>query len=90
MKEVNIFQDGKVCRNTKGTILKRKGKRILIEFVVSVDAEEHGFKDTTWTSWFKRRRKDNGGVYECADMNYWYYENIPDEIYEMYPDLVKS
>ena len=72
-EEVSIYQDGKLCRNVPGKIIRRKDKRILIEFVVSVDAEKHGFKDTTWTAWFKRRHREKGGVYECIGMNYWYY-----------------
>lgn len=73
MKDINVFQDGKVCRNVPGKILARKDKRIFIEFQISDFSEESGFKPVTHKCWFKRRRRENGGVYECIGWNYWYY-----------------
>jgi hypothetical protein len=87
---VNIFQDGKVCRNVPGTILSRKDKRIFIEFVISDFSEESGFKPVTMKRWFKRKYREQGGVYECIGMNYWYYARCQDKIYGDYPKLVES
>ena len=78
MKKVQVFQDGKVCRNVDGTILRRRGKQVQIEFVVSDFDEDDNYLPVTVIRWFKKRRRDNGGVYECYDMNYWYYENLDD------------
>ena len=87
MTPVNIFQDGKVCRNVPGNIIRRKDKRIFIEFVVSA-FEDDDYLPVLHRAWFKRKRRDNGGVYECIGMNYWYYANCQDDLYVDYPKLI--
>ena len=75
MKDVTIFQDGKASRHVAGTILRRRGKRIQIEFIIS-DWKDDKYLPVTMIRWFKKRRRDEGGVYECHGMNYWYYVNM--------------
>lgn len=50
MKNIVIFEDGKICRGSKAKLIKRGKKRILIEFK---EWNEDLGKLETITEWFK-------------------------------------
>lgn len=65
ISEVQVYHDGKNCRNVEANVHRRQSGRVLISFT--------NYMDEDVTSWFRKRRRSNGGVYECVDSNYWYY-----------------
>lgn len=73
-QEVKVYQDGKACRDVPATIMGRRKGGILIEFPVEeYDPTIDDWKYVIKPRWFLRRSRDNGGVYECQEWNYWYY-----------------
>lgn len=63
MKDVLIFEDGKICRGYKAKLIKRGKKRILIEFK---DWDDNLGKEILVREWFKiyipsylRNKKNN-------------------------------
>ena len=63
--KVQVYHDGKGSRNVDAVILKRQAGRVLISFKDITDEDV--------MCWFRKRRRDNGGVYESEYYNYWYY-----------------
>ena len=63
---VNVYGDGKLGRAIKAKVIKHSSKRILIEFYDNCS-------EAAITVWFKKVRKDEGGVYTHAKSNTWFY-----------------
>ena len=63
---VNVYDDGKLGRAIKAKKIKAGSKRILIEFYDSLS-------ESIITVWFKKVRKEEGGVYTHAKTNTWFY-----------------
>jgi len=59
---IYVYQDGKVCRGALATVVALRAQGIKASFVS--DGENI-------TIWFRRRRRQRGGVYEGIDWNYW-------------------
>lgn len=75
--KVEIYQDGKISRNSVGLLIGRRAGGVLIEFTVEeYDAEMDDYVDVTTSHWFTRRRRCSGGAYECIGWNYWYYPKL--------------
>lgn len=73
-KKCTVYQDGKIGRGVTGNIVKISARRVLIEFLVEDYDEQTGkWFDIIEPRWFVRRRRNNGGVYECVGWNYWFY-----------------
>ena len=51
--KVQVYHDGKACRNVEATVLKRQSGRVLISFITYMDEDV--------TCWFRKRHRDNGG-----------------------------
>ena len=79
--KIKVYQDGKLCRDRIGVILKQRANQVLIEFTINEYIEvTDSFVDVTKPRWFRRRRRDKGGIYECVGWNYWFYKN--DVVYD--------
>ena len=63
---INVYDDGKLARARKATIIKHGSKRVLIRYYSWMQEEEV-------THWFRRVRKDQGGAYTSVVHNEWYY-----------------
>lgn len=73
MEELKVYNDGKVCRDYPAKIIKRKGKRILIEFGgYACDSLSDWLYPIKSAHWFNRR--DRKGVYECGSWNFWFFD----------------
>lgn len=69
-----VYHDGKQGRGVPGTIISKTAQRLLIEFT----EEEYESLTDSWVEvtkprWFVRRRRHNGGAYECTTLNCWFY-----------------
>lgn len=74
---IKVYQDGKRCRDVEGTIVDKRSGGILIEFTIEeYDESTNDWVDVTKPRWFTRRRRDNGGAYECIGWNYWYFNKL--------------
>ena len=67
-RKVIVYDDGKIGRPTKATIVRCRGKRKLIRFFCDWMEEDIEV-------WFVKRRRDGGGVYEHSGTNTWFYES---------------
>lgn len=74
---VNLFEDGKLCRGTKGEIIINRSKRKLIRFYTAWD-------DEVITAWFIRDRRNNGGRY------YSWRGNMFLNMYNAKPEFIKE
>lgn len=73
-KECTVYHDGKSGRGKVGVIRKKTAQRLLIEFTEEEYDESSGdWVEVTKPRWFARRRRNRGGVYECCELNYWFY-----------------
>ena len=66
MKNINVYDDGKIGRGKKAVIVRAKSKRILIKFYDNFDEK---YK----TLWFNKVRRYGCGVYENKETNTWFY-----------------
>ena len=67
MRDVTVYDDGKIRRPIKATIIKTNSKRHFIrfyDFMIKSEIE----------AWFKKVKKSGGGVYTHEDTNTWFYE----------------
>lgn len=83
---INIYDDGKLGRGVKANVLKSEGHRLLIEYFDESPLEG----DELWrTLWFKKVRKECGGVYECESQNMWFFmERETDTFKEEYKEYL--
>jgi len=78
MLDCMVYQDGKLGRGRPGKIIKKSAQRVLIEFTLTeYDCDIDDYTEVTKPRWFTRRRRQQGGVYECNNgWNYWFYGSI--------------
>lgn len=80
MTRINVYYDGKLSRGMPATIIKAKGKRILIQFHNEWSDDEE--EDTDTSVWFNKVSRSRKGVYTHAPTNTWFYRERETEAFK--------
>jgi hypothetical protein len=59
---IYVYQDGKLGRGALATVVALRAQGIKASFIID---------DEDITIWFRRRRRQRGGIYEGIGWNYW-------------------
>ena len=72
MRDIAIFDDGKLRRGIRALLIESRGKRHLITYYCHME-------EKIKTQWFKRESRTDGGAYCSVKDNQWYYPKFDTE-----------
>lgn len=93
MKDIVIFEDGKVFRGQRAKLIKRDHKRVLIQFIKYDSKEDKDILTTEWFNLFipsyalnkkdyKHNNKRKSALYYHAETNEFYSDEDQTEEYK--------